>query len=366
MSILTLILFAIGFVLLLGGAELLVRGASHIAAVLGISPLVIGLTVVSFGTSAPELAVSFRSSMDGQSAIALGNVVGSNIFNVLFILGLSAIIVPLAVDRQLIRLDVPLMIGISLLMFGMAFDQHIGRIDGLIMVTALIAYLSFSIYQSRCDHEAEEKRKALEHHVLPEKPRQLVLHIFFAVAGLGLLALGAQWLVDGAVTIARFFGLSELIIGLTIIAVGTSLPEVAASLVAALRGQRDIAVGNVIGSNIFNILAILGLTGLLIPNGVNIPVEALRFDLPVMILVSFACLPILFTGYTISRGEGVLLFGYYLAYTGFLILNAMQHNILALFSSVLGFVILPITLVGMLVFFVRALRRQGSPWMLQR
>jgi cation:H+ antiporter len=365
MDLLTLVLFILGFFVLIGGAELLVRGASRIAAAAGISPLVIGLTVVSFGTSAPELAVSFQAALSGQGDIALGNVVGSNIFNVLFILGLSAIIVPLAVAKQLVRLDVPLMIGISVLMLVLGLDGRISTLDGVLLFAGVVAYTVFAIWQSRRDQAAAgEAEEAAE-----EAPKGAVGYLASAglvVAGLALLALGANWLVGGAVALARLFGLSELIIGLTIIAVGTSLPEVAASIIAALRGQRDMAVGNVVGSNLFNILCILGLTSIVSPTGVSVPPAALAFDIPVMIAVALACLPIFFTGYTIARWEGWLFLGYYLAYTAYLLLDATGHDALPAFSMMLGLFVLPLTAVTLVVLVGRALRAQGHPWAPER
>ena len=260
MDIVTLVFFIAGFVLLVFGAEQLVRGASQLAVAVGISPLVIGLTVVAYGTSAPELAVSVQSSYAGQADIAIGNVVGSNIANVLLILGVSALITPLIVAQQLIRLDVPIMIGLSVLVLVMGLDGGIGRIDGLILFAGAIAYTVFVIRQSRKENKAVQQEYEQEFGSSPVKmgARGIAIDLGRIVAGLALLVLGANWLVDGAIAAARFFGVSELVIGLTIVAVGTSLPEVATSVTASLRGERDIAVGNIIGSNIFNILLIVG------------------------------------------------------------------------------------------------------------
>lgn len=357
MDWLTLVLFVVGLGLLIGGAEVLVRGAAGLAAAVGISPLVIGLTVVSFATSSPELAVSLQSTFSGQANIALGNVVGSNIFNVLFILGLSALIAPLIVAQQLVRLDVPIMIGISFLMLLLGLDGRIGRIDGLLLFAGIVAYIVFAIRQSR--KESADVQAVYEEEYGPtngKNARQLMLNLVLIVGGLALLVLGSRWLVDGAVEIAQFFGVSELIIGLTIIAAGTSLPEVAASVVAALRGERDIAVGNVVGSNLFNILAILGLTGVFAPGGITVPTAVLGFDIPVMIAVAVACLPIFFTGYMIARWEGALFLGYYLAYTLFLVLDATGHDALPLYSDIMMLFVLPLTGITLAVLAVRALR----------
>jgi len=358
MDLLTWGMLGLGLVVLIGGAELLVRGASQLAAAVGISSLVIGLTVVSFGTSAPELAVSIQSSLAGQPDLAIGNVVGSNICNILLILGICATITPLVVARQLIRLDVPLMIGVSLLLFLLARDGLIGRWDGGLLFGGIIAYIVFTLYQSR-----RENALATADADAPPAPQptplNLLLQVVLIIAGLGLLILGANWLVTSAVTIARALGVSELVIGLTVIAVGTSLPEVATSILASIRGERDLAVGNVVGSNLFNILTILGLTSLITP--INVAPAAIRFDLPIMIAVALACLPIFFTGMQIARWEGLLFLFYYLAYTLFLILTATQSAALPLFSiAMLGFA-LPLTAVTLLVLAGYALWQNRRP-----
>ena len=313
----------IGIAILTLGAEILVRSASKLAVAVGISPLVVGLTVVAFGTSAPELVVSLQSTWAGRPDVALGNVVGSNILNVLLILGISALIVPLRVAQQLIRFDVPLMVGLSLLVLLMASDQRISRLDGLLMVMGLISYISWAIVKSR--HEQASIRAEYEAEFGSRKPAAtaaILLNIVLVIVGLSLLVVGARWFVDSAVTIARLLGVSELVIGLTIVAAGTSLPEVATSIVAAIRGERDIAVGNVVGSNIFNILGVLGVSSAVSSEGIAVHAAALRFDLPVMCAVAVACLPVFFTGHIIARWEGALFLAYYGAYVAYLILAA--------------------------------------------
>ena len=241
MDMQTLILFVIGFGLLLFGAELLVSGASKLATSMGIAPLVVGLTVVAFGTSAPELAIGIQSAMNDQADLAVGNIVGSNIANVLLILGIATLILPLVVSKQLIWLDVPLMIAASVLLYVLSLDGLLSRLDGLVMVAGIIGYVVFSIVKSR-----QEGKSNNDEEVETSKPNAM-LQVVWLLLGLGLLILGATWLVDGAVMIARHYGLSELVIGLTIIAIGTSLPEVAAAVVACLRKQQDLVVGNVGG-----------------------------------------------------------------------------------------------------------------------
>jgi len=361
MDPLTGILFIIGLVALIVGAELLVRGASRLAVGFGISPLVVGLTVVAFGTSSPELAVSVGSALSGQADIALGNVIGSNIFNVLFILGVSALIGALVVAQQLVRLDVPLMIGVSFLLLLLGRDGRIGRLDGLLLFAGIVVYTVFAVYQSRKESKLVE---AEYDHEYGQDGRmglwRILRNIGLVIVGLALLVVGARWLVDGAVSIARALELSELVIGLTIVAVGTSLPEVATSIIASLRGERDIAVGNIVGSNLFNIMAVLGLTAAVAPNGVQVPVAALQFDIPFMIAVAVACLPIFFTGYRIARWEGALFVAYYVAYTIYVILDATEHDALPAYSTVLlGFAV-PLTAVTLGLLAVRAWRAGRS------
>jgi cation:H+ antiporter len=348
---------AAGLALLIVGAELVVRGASRLATAIGISPLIVGLTVVAFGTSAPELAVSIQSALAGEADIALGNVVGSNIFNILVILGLSAAIAPLVVAQQLVRLDVPLMIGVSLLALLLGLDGRIGRPEGGLMVAGLIAYTIFLMRKSRQESQEikdEYKQEFGDGPLTGIWP--WLLNVALVIGGLGMLVLGSRWLVSSAVSLAQALGLSELIIGLTIVAAGTSLPEVATSVIAALRGERDIAAGNVIGSNIFNLLSVLGLTSLLAAGGVGVPGPALAFDIPVMIAVAVAALPIFFTGNVIARWEGWLFLGYYVAYTAYLILDAVQHDALPTFSMVMLAFVVPLTALTLVVLVVREVR----------
>ncbi|EPC03309.1 hypothetical protein L861_17350 [Litchfieldella anticariensis FP35 = DSM 16096] len=350
----TIIAFVAGLVLLIVGAEGLVRGASRLAARLGISSLIIGLTVVAFGTSSPELAVSLKSAFADQAGIAIGNVVGSNLFNVLFILGVSALIVPLVVAQQLVRFDIPLMILLSVVVLLLALDRQIGRLDGLLLVIGLVAYTVFLLFQNRrMKNDAPADSLAAS-----ATGGSLVLNLGLVVGGLALLVLGSRWFVDGAVAFAAYLGVSDQIIGLTIVAAGTSLPEVVTSIIAALRGERDIAVGNVVGSNIFNIMGVLGLTGLLAPSGVAVSEAMVGFDIPVMIAVALACLPICFTNGTISRWEGGVLFGYYVAYTLYLILAASQHDALSGFSTAMLYFVLPITALTLIVLSYQETRRR--------
>lgn len=343
MDFLTLLLFVCGFVALIGGAECLVRGASRLAAIVGISPLVVGLTVVSFGTSAPELGVSVMSSFSDQAGIALGNVVGSNIINVLLILGLSALAAPLIVSRQLLRIEVPLMLGVSLLAWVLALDGTVERLEGMLLFSGVLGYTFWTIHRSRRENRSGNPELAEESGDGPVAGSSLTRNLLLILAGLGLLGVGANWLVSGAVVLAKLFGVSDLLIGLTVVSIGTSLPELATSVMASLRGQRDMAVGNIVGSNLFNILAVLGLTAAVSPAGVPVAGQALSYDIPVMVAVAAVCLPIFFTGYLVSRWEGALLIGYYLIYTLYLALSAVGHQALPTLSIGVIWVALPLT-----------------------
>ncbi len=345
-----------GLVLLVIGGELLVRGASLLALSLRISPLVIGLTVVAFGTSAPELGVSLQASLRGAADVAVGNVVGSNICNVLLILGVSALVTPLVVSSQLIRLDVPLMVTASLTMWVFCWDSSLSPVEGGILFVALLAYIALSVIKSR--QETPEVVEQFAGEFAPPSQWQSTrwAQLGLIVVGLVLLGLGSNWLVGGAVTIAKMWNISELVIGLTVVSVGTSLPEIVTSVVASLRGERDIAVGNVVGSNLFNILCVLGLTGVITPAGIPISAEALAFDIPVMLAVAAICLPIFFTGSIISRTEGAALLFYYVAYTVLLITAETHPHVSDKFGSVLGYVVLPVTLLTILASVVWSCR----------
>ncbi|CAD5375601.1 Putative antiporter CaxA [Pseudomonas sp. OF001] len=360
MTLMTFVYLIAGLVLLVAGAEVLVRGAARLAAQFGIPPLIIGLTVVAFGTSAPETAVSVQAALDGSGDIAVGNVVGSNIANVLLILGLSALVAPLIVSRQLIRLDVPLMIGASLVTWALAMDGKLGRLDGALLFGGVVAYTLFLIISSRKDKGAAEGDEFAEEFGLHEapKPYAWAVNLGLLVAGLVLLVGGSNLLVEGAVALAKALGLSELVIGLTVIAIGTSLPELATSMIAAFKGERDIAVGNVVGSNIFNLLCVLGLASLVAPLPISVSANALSFDFPVMIAVALACMPIFFAGYRINRWEGALFAAYYAIYTTWLIMHSTDAPGLAMFSQAMTWFVLPLTLVTLVVIGFRAWQQQ--------
>jgi len=290
----------IGLVGLFFGGEALVRGSVSIARRMSISPLIIGLTVVGFGTSTPELLVSVQAALRGVPDIAVGNIIGSNIANILLIVGLTSLVWPIRMAFATVRNDIVFMIGSALLLVPLFAVGEIGRVAGLLLVTALSVYLAWTFLTSRQDTTEDET---------PTIQSSVIIPVLWVAFGFAALLFGARFLVDGAVSVARGFGVSEAFIGLTIVAVGTSLPELATSLIAAFRRQSDIAIGNVIGSNIFNVLGILGVTSLIAP--ISVSVRFLTFDLPVMIGVSCVLVGLLLLRPQIGRGTGgLMLLGY--------------------------------------------------------
>ena len=302
-------LILVGLLLLCLGAEGLVRGSASLALRAGISPLVVGLTVVAFGTSSPELVVSTKAAFLGQGSIALGNVVGSNIFNVAVILGLSALVRPMKVNVQLIRFDMPFMIAVSLLAFWMFRDGALSRGESAVLFAGVVIYTTVAILMAR-----RETSRAVEQEFsegTPHASRSAWLDALFVLGGLALLVVGARFFVKGAVDLARVWGVSEAVIGLTIVAAGTSMPELATSMVAAFRKQEDIAIGNIVGSNIFNVLAILGITGLIHP----FAAEGIKpMDFYFMLGTSILLLPLMRWGMRLNRYEGLLFLALYVAY----------------------------------------------------
>lgn len=351
----TILFFIAGLLLLIGGAELLVRGSSKLAIRMGISPLVIGLTVVAFGTSAPELAISLQSGFSGEADLLLGNVIGSNIFNILLVLGVSAMITPLVVSQQLVRREIPFMIGVSVLLYLFALNGAISRLEGIVLFAMLLGYILFLIIESRQEESSEVTEFDEEYGKAPK--RHWSWHLLLVVVGLGFLVLGARWLVQSAITFAEYLGISSLVIGLTIVATGTSLPEVATSVMASIKGERDIAVGNIVGSNLFNIMSILGLTAIILPKDIPVSAGILGFDLPVMIAVSVACLPVFFTG-KIARWVGVLFFGYYMLFTIYLLLKASEHDVLPLFNTAMLWFVLPLTAITLIIIAAQEIKKR--------
>ena len=369
---------ALGLVVLVGGGELLVRGASAVAAKWGLSPLVIGLTVVAVGTSAPEFAVTVGAVARGETDLAVGNVVGSNIANTLLILGLAALILPLAVKKQLVRFDVPVMIGLSAALLLCSLDGEITRVDAVVLLVVTLAHTVTTVLLGRRDDSSLVEPETLNTDrpegsdpdgTTRQPPTVLSPTTSTAVAGLStvvcvllmgigiaLLVGGASLLVTGAVNIATSLGVSGLIIGLTVVAVGTSLPELATSIIAAIRGERDIAIGNVVGSCIANIGLVLAVPALFIGGGIPVAAPAIALDIPLMLAAAVALAPVIFTGFSVQRWEGALFLALYIAYTTFLVLDATGHQALTGFTSALLFFVLPLvltTLVATLAYDVK-------------
>lgn len=352
----TILLFLAGLITLIIGADLLVRGAARLAAAFGVSPLVIGLTIVAIGTASPEIAVSLQAAVSGQGELTLGNVLGSNIFNILFILGVTALAAPIVIAEQLIRKDAPIMLGVSLLTFALAFDGSLGWLDGVILLLGLVLYTVFALRQSRLESKAVQKEYAQEY--APKEPhtaRNTAINIVFILIGLGLLVLGSDWLVESSVQIAIALGVSELVVGLTIVAAGTSLPEVATSVIAALKRESDIAVGNAVGSNIFNLLGVLGIGALVAPGGIPVGNRILQLDLPAMVFVALVTLPVFYIDNRISRLEGGLLLSYYILYVTYIILRAAGSSALPAASLFIAFFV-PITFLVLVTIAIRGMR----------
>lgn len=350
----SLLLIACGIVLLIVGADALVSGASHIAQRFGIPSLIIGLTIVALGTSAPEITVSTTAALSGNTELALGNVVGSNIFNVLLILGLAAVILPLSVHLSLIRQEVPVMVGLSLLLLALILDGSLSRLEAALLLVFGVAYLLLLLVQAR--RAAIAARDVAVDLSDPNGWMARIPSAVLIVLGLVGLVGGAQLLVRGASAIALSFGVSELVVGLTVVALGTSLPEAAASIAAARRGERDMAIGNVVGSNIFNIALCLGLAGMVAPDGLEAPAQLIAFDLRVMVVVAVALLPLIITDYEVSRQEGVLLLIWCMVYVPWTVLVATGHPLLASFSRIALFGLFPATLVFLVATVIIALR----------
>lgn len=316
-------IFSGGLVVIVVGAELLLRGATRIAAMLGVKPILIGLTIVAVGTSAPELAVGLTAVSEDRGALAVGNIAGTNIFNVLFILGLSAVIRPLPLQLQSIRLDVPAMIGSAVVLFLMALDGVLTRTEGLVLIAAALAYTAALIHLSRS--ESAEMKQEFAEEFSPEALRagrglaRGVLNASLLLVGIALTILGADLMVAGAIDLARTFAVSDAVIGLTIVAIGTSAPELATTVVATVKDDRDVAIGNIIGSSISNILVILGITCVAAPRGVDVGHDVLRIDVPLAAAVAIACWPVFRSDRMVSRREGIAFVAAYVVYLAILI-----------------------------------------------
>ena len=334
------LMVAAGLGVLTLGGEALVRGASTIASKLGVSPLLIGLVVVSAATSAPEFAVTIGSVASGEPDLAIGNVIGSNIANILLILGIAALISPLVIKRQLVRFDIPVMLGLTGLLVLLSLDGLISTIDGVILFALLVSHALISILMgNRATAEIDYSPAELP---LNAKPVNTWLAISLVAGGVALLVIGSQLLVTGAVNIATDLGVSSLVIGLTVVAIGTSLPELATSIVAIVKGQTDMAVGNVVGSNIFNIGLVLGVPAMIFGEGLPVMESAMAIDAPLMLGAAVALLPIAFTGFKVARWEGGLFLSLYTAYIIYLVLDNTGHEASAGFVTIMTWFVAPL------------------------
>lgn len=347
----TILLFIAGLVALIGGAELFLKGVDHFGLKWGVSPVVMGLTVVAFATGAPELAISIKAASSGSADLVLGNIIGSNIANILLILGIVAILKPIKITRRIIRIDVPIVISASLLLFILALDGTLTTFDGVVLIIGLLIYSLFTFFQIKKERKKGKEAEIFEYGESPEELATgayfYIKNIGFLLIGLTLIVLGANWMVESAVTIARLLGLSELVIGLTIVSIGTSLPEVATSVASARKGNADIAVANVMGSNLYNVFLTMGLTLIIAPSFLDVSIQALEFDLPFMVAVSIACIPIFIAGFNLTRSDGIIFLFYYSSYLAYLVLDAYESPIIQMTEKVFLFGVLPATLIYM-------------------
>lgn len=347
----TLLWFIVGLVALIGGAELMVRSVSRLAVSAGISKLVIGLTVVAFGTSAPELAVSIQAGVSGQTDIMIGNIVGSNLTNILLILGLSALVIPLKVHKTLIKIDLPFLISITILVYVLGLNGIFTIWECLLLTVILVIYLFYLFRQKgEVDIPLAADGNVKKHSV----PKDL----FLLVVGFAGLILGARWIVSSAIIFAEMAGVSELVIGLTVVAIGTSLPEVVISLLAAFKGEKDIAVGNIIGSNILNFLAVLGVSGMFIPEAIPIQQSLLDVDLLLLIAATVLCFPIFFTGRRISRWEGAVFLLLYISYLLYQFLVASENEVLDVFMAMMLYFVFPMILILVTTAFIAEAKKR--------
>ncbi len=314
-----LLLIVVGLVALILGAELVVRYGSRLARRMGVPPLLVGLTIVSIGTSAPELAVGIDAVRSGAASLAIANIAGTNVVNLLLILGLSAILRPIVLHLQTIKLDLPAMALAAALVVVLSLDGTFSILDGILLTALAIVYTALLVVFARRESALVASEFAEEYPPEPTQGGRAILHIALLVAGLVVIVLGAGWLVDGSVQLARALGVTDAIIGLTIVAIGTSAPELATTIVSTIRGDRDIAIGNLIGSSTYNLTLILGVSLLFSPGHIDIDPQLVLIDLPLMLLVSLVCIPVFLTGKRVSRAEGIMFVSAYAVYLGFLL-----------------------------------------------
>lgn len=356
--ILSVVLFVVGLATLIGGAELFLRSVDKFGAAWSVSPVVMGLTVVAFATGAPELAISLQAAVDGKPDLVVGNILGSNIANILLILGIAGLVQPLKITNRIIKVDVPMVIGASLLLFILARDGLLSPLDGGIILLALTGYSIFMYFQIRKDRLANISLSEGSLKLDEELTTAFyVKYIVLLLVGLVLIVMGSRMMVHSAVEIAGVLGISELIIGLTIVSIGTSLPEVATSVSAVRHGDSDTAVANVMGSNLYNILLTLGLTVVIAPGAIDVSMDAVNLDLPFMLIVAGACLPLFWPGKELGRPEAFGFLTYYGLYLAYLVLISIQHPFKDQFEGIMVWVVIPITVLLIILKFVLDYRR---------
>lgn len=350
MTLLTFIIIVLSFISLITAAHFVVKGASKIASHFGMSSLTIGLTIVAFGTSAPEIAINLTSLSSDHFDLAFGNILGSNIFNILFILGITAVITPLKISMKLIRIDVPIMILASMLVWLFAQDYTISRTNGVMLIGLLAMYILFSLYLTK--KESRRITQSLENAVSPQMTDiHLGRAIIYFLIGSIAIAISSHFLVLHSLSLARELGLSELIIGLTILSYGSGAPEIAVSVMAAKGKEYDIAVGNIIGSCIFNILLVLGLSSIIYPYS-HLSIGSVNFDIPIMIGAAIVCLPLFLTQHKMERWEGALLLFYFVAYLTYIILHSQGHDSAKPYGLMMVSFVLPMTATGLIITLV--------------
>ena len=350
----TALLFVLGLAALIAGAELFLKAVDRFGIKWGVSPMIMGLTVVAFATGAPELAISVKAALNDSADLVLGNIIGSNIANILLILGISGLITPLHIKQRIIRIDVPIVIAMSVGLYLLSLDGELSRFDGIFLLLGLLAYSIFTFWQVR------KNKVDIAELYEQEDPEELASGAWFylknlgiLLAGLVMIVQGANWMVNSAVTIAQILGMSELVVGLTIVSIGTSLPEVATSMAAARKGNADMAVANVLGSNIYNVLLTLGLTIVIAPGVLEVSRNALLLDMPFMIAVAVGCIPIFLAGFDLTRTDAFLFLFYYTAYLSYLVLEAIGSSHLEWVEKGFFFVVLPLTLYYMFSRLIR-------------
>ena len=357
MSPLDVVFFLAGLALLVVGAEGLVRGSTRLGRLAGLSPLVVGLTIVSFATTAPEASVSITASARGQNGLAIGNVLGSNIFNILVVAGAAAAIIGIPVSNMTIRKDLPVLIVGTVVVYLLALNRTVVEWEGAVLVVALIAFIGYSVWQSRT--EARPTRESRVERTRRAALNEMGIGLVLSLIGAGLLVFGSRLFVDSASSMAEAFGVSELIIGLTIVSMGTSAPELTTSIVASLRGETDLAIGNAVGASVINLLGVIGGSALVSGGGLKVPEDALRLDFPVALTVGIIVLAIAVFGRRAGRRDGIFMIAFYAVYLSALIAISINSDVLTPASIVALAVVLPLSCAAAIFAIARSILRPG-------